>query len=151
MARFTEKHGKSRTRMYKAWTGMLQRCNNPNSVEYSRYGGSGITVCERWHDFANFYADMGERPPGMTLDRIDSAGNYCKSNCRWATVAEQLANRRGYSSNKANKSGVIGVHWKPSHNKFIARITVRGIRHLVGSFDSVEEAKEAIYAAKQRA
>lgn len=73
---------------------MIGRCHNPNSSGYSSYGGRGITVCERWRDFANFLADMGERPEGKTLDRIDGSLGYFPENCRWATVGEQNRNTR---------------------------------------------------------
>ena len=73
---------------------MKSRCNNPNFPDYDKYGGRGISVCERWNSFVNFLEDMGERPAGMSLDRFpDGGGNYEPSNCRWATVAQQLENR----------------------------------------------------------
>jgi hypothetical protein len=90
------KHGHSgkRTPTYFSWQNMRQRCNYPKDVNYVRYGGRGVTVCERWNTFENFIADMGERPAGRTLDRIDPYGNYEPANCRWATRKEQEANKR---------------------------------------------------------
>lgn len=79
---------------YITWRGMKTRCNNPKHRRYSDYGGRGIKVCERWMDFNNFLADMGERPEGLTLDRIDPNGNYEPGNCRWATDSVQQTNKR---------------------------------------------------------
>ncbi|MGH7867002.1 MAG: hypothetical protein ACREP9_05040 [Candidatus Dormibacteraceae bacterium] len=76
---------------------MKQRCLDPNHIGYHNYGGRGITICDRWlapNGFTNFLADMGEKPHGRSLDRIDPDGNYEPGNCRWATPAEQTANRR---------------------------------------------------------
>jgi hypothetical protein len=89
-------HGKSKTREYSIYCGMLARCYNRNKKIYRRYGGRGISVCKRWrHSFNNFLADMGNLPtPNHTLDRINNDGNYKPSNCRWATMAEQCKNRR---------------------------------------------------------
>jgi hypothetical protein len=75
---------------------MRNRCNNPNNKSYKYYGGRGIEVCERWGDFLDFIEDMGERPIGYTLERIDVDGNYEPSNCKWATWSEQVKNRRKY-------------------------------------------------------
>lgn len=103
-------HGMSRTPTYKSWVSMLWRCRDPRDASYPRYGGRGITVCDRWEprrggSFLNFLADLGERPEGMTLDRRNGDGNYDPGNCRWATIAEQNANRpadNGWIKRRAN-------------------------------------------------
>jgi hypothetical protein len=73
---------------------MMSRCFCKTAADYPRYGGAGITVCERWYKYENFYADMGDRPEGKSIDRINVYGNYEPSNCRWATGSEQQRNRR---------------------------------------------------------
>jgi hypothetical protein len=88
------KHGKYGTPVYKRWADMLDRCSRKSHVSYPLYGGRGIKVCKRWHQFKNFYKDMGDVPEGKTLDRIDSDGDYKPSNCRWATMVEQQNNKR---------------------------------------------------------
>lgn len=88
------KHGKCYSPEYVAWRNMHQRCYNPKRTSYEEYGGRGISVCERWHTFENFYADMGKRPKNFSLDRIDFDGHYEPGNCRWATHETQQNNRR---------------------------------------------------------
>jgi hypothetical protein len=88
----TRTHGMTRTTTHNIWSGMLQRCRDPNRKDYPRYGGAGVTVCDRWLSFETFLADMGERPAGRTLDRVDGSKGYEPGNCRWATPTEQNRN-----------------------------------------------------------
>jgi len=73
---------------------MIQRCTTPSHKQWGNYGGRGITVCPEWFDFSVFIKDMGKRPPGLTLDRINNDAGYSKENCRWATPFQQVHNRR---------------------------------------------------------
>ncbi len=95
-------HGHSfpRSPTYRTWRAMLGRCESPGTNSFDQYGGAGVTVCQQWHDFEVFLKDMGERPAGKTLDRIDNSKGYEPANCRWATPKEQAANRSNHKTRK---------------------------------------------------
>lgn len=121
------KHGHARagkmTATYKTWGTMRNRCNNPNEPGYHKYGGRGIRVCERWNEFANFLADMGEKPaPGLSIERKDNEGPYEKDNCVWATSSEQARNRR--SSRFVTVDGVTKTIAAWSESSGIAQGTI---------------------------
>lgn len=134
-----ETHGHTRngrpTPTWNSWHNMHKRCKNPRAAGWANYGGRNITVCARWDDFALFVADMGERLPGMSLDRIDNDGNYEPGNCRWATGAEQQANKRPYQKERR----VLDLNNDQDYEEYIrlqnlpeARETPR--RHSPGQF-----------------
>ena len=111
------KHGQYGTPTYQSWRSMMKRCYQPRNISYPNCGGRGITVCEQWHDFTNFLADMGTRPAGKTIDRINNSGNYEPGNCRWATPKEQSQNSRqphlityaGLTLNQTEWAARIGI------------------------------------------
>ena len=92
------------TPTYRVWNGLRNRCNNKNNKDYPSYGGRGIKVCDRWNDFTNFVADMGEKPLKLSLDRINNDGDYEPSNCRWATYSQQNINQRKRTAKQELKS-----------------------------------------------
>lgn len=114
----------SRTPEYCAWDSMLRRCYNVEYREFAYYGGRGIAVCDEWRNsFYEFLHDMGERPEGMSLDRIDTNGNYEPSNCRWATPQEQTRNRRSNVYITHNGETMILNDWATKLK--ISRITLK--------------------------
>jgi len=104
-------HGMSKTKIYKVWVDMLNRCRSKNSKDYERYGGRGITVCKRWLRFESFYKDMGDRPEGLTIERKNNNGNYELSNCKWATQKEQCNNKRNNRIIKYNNEILNVTQW----------------------------------------
>jgi hypothetical protein len=112
----------NRTKEYEAWLRMNARCTNQNSKDYKNYGGRGITVCERWKIFQNFFTDMGPRPNGYSLDRINNNGNYEPSNCRWATREQQNSNKR--SNRNFTINGITGNMTQLAHHFGLTQRTV---------------------------
>lgn len=104
-------HGMTHSREYNSWHTMHQRCKCSKIPRFHLYGGKGVRVCERWASFENFYADMGPRPEGHSLDRIDSNGNYEPSNCRWATPRQQASNTRRNRFYTFNGKTQTEVEW----------------------------------------
>lgn len=106
------KHGMARTNIYRIWSRMIERCHNEKNKNYFNYGGRGITVCEEWRQsFINFYKDMGDRPPSMSLDRIDNNKGYSRENCRWATPEQQMANTRAANLIEYNGETLPIAQW----------------------------------------
>jgi|DEB19_MinimDraft_3_1074340.scaffolds.fasta_scaffold35149_3 hypothetical protein len=140
MANHVKKHGMSNTSTYRSWHMMLQRCYNKNNPSFIYYGERGITVDEKWRSFENFYKDMGDRPEGTSIDRIDVNGNYCKNNCKWSSLYEQAKNKRKFKNCNSN---VTGVHFYEKHNKWIAYITRNKKRKHLGYFLNFDDAVKA--------
>jgi hypothetical protein len=117
-----EKHGMCGTRVYAAWAGMRNRCENSRDQAYHNYGGRGIAVCQQWQTFAAFLSDMGEPGPGQSLDRIDNDLGYSPENCRWADKATQGRNRR--TNHPITVDGVTRLLCEWAEITGIARLTI---------------------------
>ena len=115
---------------------MKSRCNNPKDPCFDKYGGRGIYHDERWHSFCGFLKDMGERPGGLELDRVDNDGPYSKENCRWVTRSQNMANRRVLHG-KGLPRGV-----RKRGKKFYATIRINNQDFWIGSYNEMEKAEE---------
>lgn len=147
------KDGRNSHELYNTHQMMIRRCYSEKVNNYENYGGKGIGVCERWigpNGFWVFVEDMGPRPEGMTLDRIDPFGDYTPENCRWADKFTQANNTR--QENSTNTTGVAGVHWCNRELIYLVQISLNGTRTCIGRFDEDKlSIAEQVYAdAKSR-
>lgn len=140
-------HKMSHTRTYQIWEAMKRRCRPDLKEQFPYHAGKGITYCDEWSKFENFFADMGECPDGLSLDRIDVNGNYCPENCRWATNSLQGYNK-GLDPN--NTSGKSGVSFYKSQGKWSAEIHVNNDHIRLGMFVNYEDAVRAREEAELR-
>ncbi len=141
------KHGHairaSKSKTYKIWVGMMQRCTNPNGGNWNNYGGRGIVVCNRWLKFENFLADMDRCPSGLSIERVDNEGPYAPWNCIWGTLEQQNSNKRRHPGMKNRPSGLpLGIN--RHGEKFTAVTTVKRVRYYLGVFETPEKASRAI-------
>lgn len=140
---------KTKHPLYTTYKGMLARCNHPNSKYYKYYGGRGIKVAKRWQGplgFKHFVEDMGERPKGFTIERLNNNRGYSAKNCTWVTMSTQALNRRLQSN---STSGYVGVNWYKACNMWNAYIDHEHKRKHLGYFHNLHDAIEARRLAEE--
>lgn len=140
--RLTNSHGLRYPRMYKTWLSMMYRCYNANAKQYGDYGGRGIEVCEAWKDIRNFvkWVETSNWEEGLTLDRINTNGNYCPENCTFSDRTHQSINQRMQSN---NTSGFTGVSWYKKKNKWRVRVQIFKKEKIIGYFHNLEDVVKA--------
>ena len=135
------RHGNSQKRSYKVWKGMIYRGQGRSGREF--YFDKGVKVCDEWlhpeDGYDNFVSDMGEPRDNETIERIDRNGNYCKENCKWAKISEQLYNR----DSPRNTSGKVGVSFHKKSKKWAAIINKEGVKYNLGYFTNYDDAVKA--------
>jgi len=131
------KHGMYKTSTYVSWVCLRRRCRGSGHWKYT---DKLISYCPSWNDFTIFYSDMGERPSGTTIDRIDNSKGYYKENCRWATPKQQGVNRDLPLTNSNNKSGHTGIHWDKDRNKWYVQVRRNNKTTALGRFAFLEQA-----------
>lgn len=143
--------GRTSHELYNTHQMMIRRCYQDNYASFINYGAKGVKVCQEWlgpFGFWSFVSDMGPRPVGMTLDRIDPFGDYCKDNCRWETKPMQANNTR--LQNARNTSGMAGVSWCAKSGRYVVQLTLNNKRTRIGAYteEFLEEAKNTYLEAK---
>lgn len=141
-------HGQYKSPEYRAWVALVSRCTIRTNGSFPNYGGRGISVCERWSDFSAFLQDMGQRPKGTTIDRIDNNGNYEPSNCRWATKEEQESNKRTTVLVTFNGKTMTYSQWGRELNTDPGILRQRWLKF--GTLNRIQRTKESYRATKNR-
>lgn len=139
-------HGLSESPTYTSWREMKRRCYGDDHEKWKWHEAKGIKVCDKWMSFEGFFEDMGSRPEGTTLDRIDSNGDYTKENCRWADLTIQSFNKNRQTNNKSGRTGVFES--KDIPGTWLAYINKDRKRINLGSFKSFDEAVSARRSAE---
>lgn len=136
------RHGMAKTRLYHIWSQMVQRCTNPNSTGYTKYGAKGVTVCSEWLDPYKFmgWALLNGYRENLTIERLNVYSNYEPGNCTWVPSADQGVNKRKQAN---NTSGYVGVSFHKGTGKWVARVVVGGKRKQLGRYESALLAHEA--------